>query len=282
MESQVATNVEILPIAGALGAELHGIDLTQPITDDIFKVIHDALVEHQVIFFRDQDIQPEHHLALAERFGEPHTHPAYPNPEGFPAIVKLISTPEKPTKIEKWHTDMTFMEKPPLGSILHAKEIPAHGGDTIWSNMELAYEALSDKWQSFLSGLSAVHDFQIGFKESLAEPGGRERLKQAILDNPPVEHPVIRKHPVSGRKCIFVNSLFTSHIVGMSELESKYVLEFVYEHVQNPDFNCRFRWQKNSIAFWDNRSTQHKPVNDYFPNYREMWRITILGDKPMG
>lgn len=271
---------EFAPIAGALGAEVRGIDLRKPLNEQDFEKLHQGLVDHLVLFFRDQPIQPEDHSRLASYFGEFLPHPAYPNPEGFPEITKLINSKENPSKIEQWHTDMTFMKNPPLGSILYAKEIPDFGGDTLFANMELAFEALSDRWQRFLDGLVAVHDFQFGFKESLAEEGGRERLAQAIIDNPPVEHPVVRRHPVTGRKCIFVNCLFTSHIKGMSESESNAVLHFLYNHVINPDFACRFRWQQHSIAFWDNRATQHKPVNDYFPKYREMWRITIKGDVP--
>lgn len=274
--------IEILPSAGSIGAEIKGIDLTQPITDEIYNKIHQALLDHLVIFFRDQNIQPQHHVALAKRFGEPHTHPAYPNPDGFPEIVRLISSKDKPTKIEQWHIDMTFMAQPPLGSILHAKTIPSKGGDTLFSNMQMAYDKLSPEWKSFLDGLTAIHDFTFGFQESLAEPGGRERLKDAIAANPPIEHPVVRVHPVSGKKSIFVNCLFTKRIKGMSQSESDAILNFLYKHVVTSEFTCRFQWQENSIAFWDNRATQHKPVNDYFPEYREMWRITILGDRPYG
>ncbi len=272
--------IQIKKTAGALGAEILGVDLRQTITDDVFRLIHEALIEHQVIFFRDQDIVPAQHKGLAMRFGKLQTHPAYPHVKGFPEISILENTKENPSKIELWHHDMTFKQFPPLGSILHAQHVPDAGGDTLFSSMSAAFEALSDKWQHFLSGLTAIHDFAYGFKESLAEPGGRERLKQALIDNPPVEHPVIRTHPVSGKKGIFVNCLFTRNIAGMKERESNAILHFLYEHVTTPEFTCRFNWKKYSIAFWDNRITQHKPVNDYFPEYRCMQRIVIEGDRP--
>lgn len=271
---------DVRPVAGALGAELHGVDLTRDMDEATLKEIRRLLVEHQVIFFRDQDISPAQHKALAETFGPLQTHPAYNTVEGFPEITILESTPEKPTKIEAWHTDMTFRQHPPMGAVLRSKICPPKGGDTLWSSMTVAYDELSTAMQGFLSSLKAVHDFAWGFKESLAEPGGRERLAQAIKDNPPVEHPVIRTHPESGKKVLFVNSLFTTHIVGMKPKESDALLKFLFEHVTTPEFTCRFSWQPNSIAIWDNRSTQHKPINDYFPAHRMLQRITIDGDRP--
>ncbi len=267
-------------LTAALGAEISGIDLNQPLDDATFKFVHDALVEHQVIFFRNQDWLPEMHKQFALRFGPVQIHPAFNNVEGYPEICILENSEAKPSKIEMWHTDMTFSATPPLGSILHSKHIPPIGGDTLFSSMSAAYEALSDKMQSFLSGLTAVHDFRYGFKESLAEPGGPERLAGAIAANPPVAHPVIRTHPISGKKGIFVNSLFTTHIVGMKAKESEALLNFLYQHVILPEFICRFKWQVNSVAFWDNRITQHKPVNDFGLQYRVLQRITVDGDKP--
>lgn len=270
----------VKPIAGALGAELHGVDLTKELSPEVLKEIRRLLVEHQVIFFRDQDISPAQHKMLAESFGPLQTHPAYGTVEGFPEITILESTPENPTKIEAWHTDMTFRQHPPLGAVLRSKIVPPKGGDTLWSSMTAAYDALSPAMQTFLSGLTAMHDFSYGFKESLAEPGGRERLAKAVADNPPVEHPVIRTHPESGKKVLFVNSLFTTHIVGLPVAESDAILAFIYQLVVTPELTCRFQWQPNSIAIWDNRSTQHKPINDYFPAHRLLERITIDGDKP--
>jgi taurine dioxygenase len=272
--------LEIEPVAGALGAEIRGIDLAQPISEEGYRQIRAALVQNEVIFFRDQVIEPGHQKALASLFGPLQTHPAYKTVEGYPEITILESTPEKPTKIEKWHTDMTFRKQPPMGTLLVSRVVPERGGDTQFSSMTAAYNALSVPLRDFLGGLTAVHDFAHGFRESLEEPGGRERLSQALVDNPPVEHPVVRTHPETGKKLLFVNELFTTHIVGLTRAESDNLLYFLYNHIRAPEFCCRFRWTANAVAFWDNRSTQHKPVNDYFPAHRRMERITIDGDEP--
>lgn len=268
------------PIAAALGAEITGIDLSQPLSESTIQALNDLLVKHQVIFFRNQDIGPAQHKALAEAFGPLQSHPAYGTVPDYPEITILESTAEKPTKIEEWHTDMTFRQEPPLGTILRSRIVPGCGGDTLWASLGAAYDGLSDKMQGFLSGLTAVHDFAHGFRHSLAEEGGRERLAKALAENPPVEHPVIRSHPESGRKMIYVNRLFTTHITGMKDGESRALLEFLYQHCVKDEYTCRFRWEENSIAFWDNRSTLHKPINDYFPAHRLMERITIDGDRP--
>lgn len=268
------------PIAGALGAEVNGIDLTKSLSADQITQLSQLLVSHQVIFFRDQDISPTQHRDLALAFGSLQSHPAYRTVDGFDEITILESTAQEPTKIEEWHTDMTFRARPPLGSILRSKITPECGGDTLWSSLGAAYDGLSDKMQNFLSGLTATHDFAHGFRHSLAEPGGRERLAKALENNPPVEHPVICTHPESGRKLIYVNRLFTTAINDMHEKESRALLNFLYSHCENDEYTCRFTWRSNSIAFWDNRSTLHKPINDYFPAHRLMERITIDGDAP--
>ena len=271
---------ELKLLSGALGAELYGVNLAKDLSNDVLKEIRRLLVEHEVIFFRDQDISHEQHKQIAHFFGPLQTHPAYGTVPDFPEITILESTAEKPTKIEKWHTDMTFREHPPMGSILRSKICPPSGGDTLWSSMTSAYEALSKPMKDLLDNLNAEHDFSHGFKESLAEPGGRERLKDAIKDNPPVIHPVIQTHPESGKKVIFVNTLFTTKIIELSADESNSILNFLYDYIKTPEFTCRFNWEPNCIAFWDNRSTQHKPVNDYFPSHRMLERITIDGNKP--
>jgi taurine dioxygenase len=272
--------LDIKPIAGALGAEISGIDLTANISPESFAEIRRLLVEYGVIFFRDQDISHAQQKKIAGYFGPLQTHPAYDTVAGFPEITVLESTPEKPTKIECWHSDMTFRQHPPLGTLLRSRVVPPKGGDTMWACMATAYNGLSQSMQNMLEGLAAIHDFRRGFKESLAEAGGLERLAQAVAENPPVEHPVIRVHPESGKKVIFVNSLFTTHIVGIPKNESEAILAFLYQHVTTAEYTCRFNWQSNCLAIWDNRSTQHKPINDYFPAHRQLERITIDGDKP--
>lgn len=270
----------IKPIADALGAELHGVDLCADVPSAVYREIRRLLVKHQVIFFRNQNISPARHKALAESFGPLQTHPAYETIAGFPEITVLESTADKPSKIEAWHSDMTFRQHPPLGSILRSKICPPKGGDTLWASMTAAYDGLSKPMQEFLVGLTAEHDFSFGFKESLAEPGGRERLAQAVADNPPVIHPVIQVHPESSKKVVFVNSLFTTKIIELGAGESQALLRFLFEHITMPAYICRFQWQPNSIAIWDNRSTQHKPINDYFPAHRRLERIAIDGDRP--
>ena len=272
--------LEITPVAGALGAEIRGLDLTRELSAEDYLAIRQLLNEHEVIFFREQDISPASQKALALSLGPLQTHPAYATVEGFPEITILESTPDNPTKIEAWHADMTFREHPPMASVLKSVIIPPKGGDTLWSSMTAAYEGLSAPMQHFLDGLTAVHDFSHGFKESLAEPGGRERLADAVAANPPVRHPAIRTHPETGRKVIFVNSLFTTHIEGLPRAESDSILNFLYEHVTTAEYTCRFKWEPHSIAIWDNRSTQHKPINDYFPAHRRLERITVDGDRP--
>jgi len=272
--------LDITPIAGALGAEIKGMDLSKPLSGDNVLKLRKLLNEYEVIFFRDQDISPASQKALALCFGALQTHPAYETIDGFEEITILESTPDKPTKIEAWHSDMTFRQHPPLGTVLKAVVTPPKGGDTLWSSMTAAYDALSFPMQQMLKELNAIHDFAHGFRESLAEPGGRERLEDAVAANPPVKHPVIRTHPETGKKVLFVNSLFTTHIEGLRKNESEAILSFLYRHIQTAEFTCRFSWQPHSIAIWDNRSTQHKPINDYFPSHRRMERITIDGDKP--
>ena len=272
--------LDIKPMAGALGAEIYGLDLGQELSSDDFLRIRKLLNEYQVIFFREQSISPANMKALALSFGPVQTHPAYETVVGFPEITILESTPEKPTKIEAWHTDMTFTNHPPMATMLKSDIIPDKGGDTLWSSMTAAYDGLSFQMQNFLEGLNAVHDFSWGFKESLAEPGGRERLAEAVAANPPVRHPVIRTHPETGKKAIFVNELFTTHIEGLRRDESDALLGFLFKHVTTDEFTCRFQWRPDSLAIWDNRCTQHKPINDYFPAHRRMERITIDGDKP--
>lgn len=272
--------INIIPLAGALGAEIQGIDLTQPILPEIANQLKDLLLSYQVIFFRNQPIEAAQHKALAEIWGPLQTHPAYSTVPGFPEITILESLPDKPTKIDTWHSDMTFRLHPPVGTVLRSRIIPPKGGDTVFASMTAAYKGLSSRMKQYLSGLNAVHDFQYGFKESLAEPGGRERLADALKAYPPVEHPVIHHHPESGSPLIFVNQLFTTHIVGIPKKESEAVLQFLFEHLRTDEYTCRFSWEPDSIAIWDNRSTQHKPINDYFPAHRRMERTVIDGDRP--
>ena len=272
--------MRVEPVAGALGATVYDIDLCCPLSEVELDELKTALLDYEVLFFRDQALLPEHHANLAAHFGPPQFHEAYDHVPGYPQITILENDEARPSKIEVWHTDMTFRQAPPMGSILHGVIVPEKGGDTMFASMSAAFDGLSDQMQSLLTGLTAVHDFSYGFKESLAEPGGRERLAEMLENNPPVEHPVVRTHPESGKRSLYVNPLFTVGIKGMKEKESQALLTFLYQHMVTPEFTCRFRWQVDSIAFWDNRIVQHKPVNDYWPQHRKMQRITVDGDQP--
>ena len=266
---------KIIKEDSALGATITDIDLKQPLDEKLTAFIAEALAENEVIFFRDQDITPEQHRAFALNFGQLQCHPVYPTIKGFPEITILENDEKNPSKIEKWHTDMTFKKIPPLGSILLGKVIPEKGGDTLFASLSAAYSDLPLDLKQSLEEMTAVHSFEYGFKESLAEPYGREKLAQALIDNPPVEHPVVCTHPVTGKKLIYVNSLFTLKINSLSDSESSELLKFLCDHIKKEKYQCRFSWEINSIAFWDNRSVIHKPDNDYWPQLRRMERITI-------
>lgn len=273
-------SIEIRRCAGALGAEVAGLDLGAP-TDETIATVERLLAEHQVLFFRDQRLDPAQQAAFGRRFGPLQVHPAYPHPPESDAVAILEHTAEKPSLIEEWHTDMTYGPTPPLGSILQAYVVPAVGGDTLFASMSAAYDGLSEGMKRYLEPLEAVHSFAHGFRHSLAGPDGH-RLQQAVRDNPPTKHPVIRVHPVSGKRCIFVNPLFTTHIAGVPEPESRAILAFLWAHAVSPEYTVRFAWSPRAIAFWDNRATQHRPVNDHGLQHRMLHRVTVDGDRPVG
>jgi taurine dioxygenase len=237
-------------------------------------------MEHQVLFLRDQDVTREQHKAFGRRFGPLHVHPFLQplRDEGHPEIVVLESDAERPAVASGWHSDVTFAECPPMGSILCCREAPSFGGDTMWASMYAAWEGLSDAMQRALSGLVAVHDTGATFSRTgYARHIGGQKDEQALS----TLHPVVRTHPVTGRKALFVNSAFTSRIDGMKRAESAALLGFLLRHVESPDFTVRFRWQKSSIAMWDNRCTQHRVVADNLSAHRRMERVTIEGDRPV-
>uniref|UniRef100_UPI00286B165B taurine dioxygenase n=1 Tax=Phenylobacterium sp. TaxID=1871053 RepID=UPI00286B165B len=241
-----------------------------------------ALLKHQVIFFEDQHMSPVQHRDFAARFGALHTHPLYPGVPEAPELFILDNHKDNPTDNDSWHTDVTFIETPPMASILYARHLPASGGDTIWSNMKAAYEALSPAFREFLSSLDAVHDFARGFPQRgiVAKGAGEDKHAKALAEHPPVLHPVIRTHPETGDDGLFVNFGFTDRIKGLRRKESDAILGMLFEHIQKPEFLVRWRWSDNAVAFWDNRVTQHYAVNDYLPHRRIMNRATVLGDRP--
>ena len=273
--------LEVRKAAGALGAFVSGVSLADVARDSaLFERLHALALEHHVLFFRGQHIEPLDFQAFARRFGPVLGHPAYPLVPGTEDVQVLESTPEAPSKIEEWHSDMTFSATPPTYTLLHGQIIPEFGGDTLWASAVAAYDALSKPMQGLLDGLQAVHDFRHGFRESLAEPGGEERLAGAVAANPPVSHPLIRTHPESGVRAIYVNPLFTTHIEGLTASESRDILSFLYRHTVTPEFTVRLSWESHTAVIWDNRSVQHKPVNDFFPQHRKLHRVTITGDRP--
>ena len=259
----------------ALGATVENLDITAPLQEGDKAELIRALAENQVLFFRDQDISYRNHRDFGLAFGTLQEHPSFPTIEGYGEISILENDRENPSKIDEWHSDMSFKPMPPLGSILLGRIVPDKGGDTMFCNLAAACEDLPRSLRKSLDGMTATHSFTYGFKESIDEPGGRERLKDAINENPDVVHPLVRTHPVTGRKLIFLNRLFTSKINGLNERKSKDMLDYLCDHMVQDKYVYRFNWRKNSIAFWDNRSVLHMPVNDYWPALRRMERVTI-------
>jgi taurine dioxygenase len=270
------------PLTPAIGAVLRGVNLAEPASDGLIDDIRQALLKHQVIFFEDQDLSPAQQAAFARRFGDLHVHPLYDHTDGDPAIMIIDNHVDNPTDNNYWHTDVTFIDTPPMGSILHARQLPPTGGDTMWSSMTAAYRALSAPMQRFLEGLEAVHDFAYAFtRDGLAgSQASEEQYQKAVAANPPVIHPVVRTHPETGEPCLFVNSVFTRRIKGLRGEESKALMAFLNAHIQKPEFVVRWRWTPGAVAFWDNRNTQHRAVDDFLPHRRVMHRATVLGDKP--
>jgi len=269
----------IIDPAAVMGAVISGINLANGFNDKVVCDIHNALIKHQVLFFHNQEITENQHLAFSRLFGELHIHPFAVGTNGGPMMV-LENNQHLPPNLNHWHSDLTCLEKPPLGTIMHATAVPDSGGDTIWANMYDAYDALSEKIQNFLSGLMAEHQWARQHGPRVKSQAGAIKLAQFEKKYPPVVHPVVRTHPVSGRKGLFVNHVFTERVLDMTDTESDTLLDFLYRHIATPEFHVRFKWHKGSIAFWDNRCTQHYAVADYYPQLRRMNRVTICGDKP--
>ena len=261
---------DVKPLTPVLGAELRGIDLGGTLNAKQVQDIHDALLEYQVIFFRDQHMTMDQHKGLGRHFGTLHCHPAVPGPEGHPEILMLHSDATNKNAASAWHSDVSADAVPNLGSILYGKVVPAAGGDTLWASMYAAYDGLSDAMKQFLSGLTAIHESEHVFS----------KIKGTVANYPTAEHPVIRTHPETGRQALFVNSVFTTGIKELESAEARSLLDFLFRHVETPEFHVRFHWEPNSVAFWDNRCTQHRALADFFPQTRTMQRVTINGTKP--
>ena len=275
-------SLTITPISSALGAQIDGVDLTQPLSLEHRDAIEQALLEHQVIFFKNQPVTPQQQARFAVNFGDLHIHPIYPNVPEQPEVLVLDTAVTDVRDNAVWHTDVTFLPTPALGAVLSAKQLPAFGGDTLWASGIAAFEGLSKPLQVLLDGLTATHDFTKSFplERFGSTPQDLARWEQTRKSNPPLSHPVIRTHPVSGRKALFVNEGFTTRINELSDLESEAILKLLFAHATRPEYTIRWRWQENDVAFWDNRVTQHYAVDDYRPNRRVMHRATILGNAP--
>jgi taurine dioxygenase len=272
------TKIDVRPLTPAIGAEIRGVDLSEPLSGEQFAEVHQAFLDHRVVFFKSQKaLTPEQQICFGRRFGELHHHPAAPHLEGYPEVFVIHA--HKDSKVaagEFWHSDVSCDAEPPLGTILQIHVVPPTGGDTMFANMYAAYDDLSAAMKSFLSGLTAMHESEHFYRGRYAERGVNDAGKQY----PESEHPVIRTHPETGRQSIFVNQMFTRRIVGLEPAESQAILKFLLEHVQNPYYQVRFKWEQNDIAMWDNRCAQHMAIWDYWPHERKGHRVTVKGDRP--
>ena len=268
--------IRATPLAPVIGAVLEGVDLREPLDDETFREVERALHEFKVIFFRDQDVTEQQQAAFASRFGELEEHPFLPSPDGKPEVIRFAKDEEALGVENIWHSDVSWREIPSLGSVLRARTVPKIGGDTLWADMESAYEGLTDELKEKIEGAVAVHDFVNSFGLGMSA----ERREEMRAKYPPAEHPVVRTHPATGRRSIYVNGIFTSHVKGLSPEESDDLLRALYRQAGFPEYQVRFRWAKDSIAFWDNRSTQHYAASDYWPQERVMDRVTVVGDRP--
>ncbi len=269
--------IRIDPLTPAIGAQISGIDLTDPTPED-FETVRGALIHHQVVFFRDQPaLAPQDQIAFARRFGDLHTHPAAPQMEGHPEIFVIHA--HRDSKVANgngWHTDVSCDEAPPMATMLQILELPETGGDTLWTSTLAAYDALSAPMQRFLEGLCARHESEHIYRGRYSDRG----VDDAGRHYPSAVHPVVRTHPDSGRRSLYVNPSFTTRIQELASDESTALLEYLYRHQQRPEFQVRFRWSPNAIALWDNRSTQHFALWDYWPAQRRGHRVTIAGERP--
>lgn len=268
------TQFDARPLSPAIGAELIGADLAEP-SDTLIEEVRAALLQYQVVFFRDQDITRAQHIAFARAFGELEIHPATPKEQPDREVLRIVHGPNSRGMENAWHSDVTWREQPSLGSILRAIELPEVGGDTLFSNMVMAYDDLDEDLKARLCEMTAVHDIARVFAKRLGQDTASLHEKFPLM-----EHPVVRTHPETGQRLIYVNTAFTDHIKGMDRAESDTLLKFLYARAAIPEYQCRFRWAPGSIAFWDNRACQHYAASDYFPNTRIMERVTIAGDRP--
>ena len=274
-------HIEVKPISGAIGAEVFGVDIAKPLDDAVIAEIRGAFLDHLVICIRDQTLEPRTQLAFAQRFGEPMIYPLVKGLEAFPEVTPVIKHEDDRINFGGlWHSDTCYEQKPPLGTMLYARQIPPVGGDTEFANMYLAYETLSDGMRAMLDGLIGVNISGKGRVRNTRAAMRQTAATDKTEDSYEAEHPVIRTHPETGRKALYVNTAHTSHFKGMTVEESTPVLEYLFRHQIRPEFTCRLKWDVGSLTFWDNRCAQHNPLNDYHGHRREMHRVILRGDRP--
>ena len=267
-------------LSPSIGGEIHGVDLSKPLGAELKELIYEALLVYKVIFFRDQNISTEEHINFSKNFGELEIHPFAPKKEDFPEVLVITHNENSKGRENTWHSDVTWRKEPSLGSVLRMIQKPAHGGDTLFADMYAAYDGLPDHVKEKLDGAIAVHDFA-NFRNRLIKEGKTAEEIQAFNEEYPMpEHPVIRTHPDTQKKVIYVNAAFTQYIKDWEEKDSKEMLTYLYSRASVPEYQCRFAWEENSIAFWDNRACQHYANSDYWPNIRKVERVTIIGDRP--
>lgn len=277
--------ISVKPIAGALGAEVSGVDLSRSLPDATIGEIRRALLDHLVIFFHDQQLTPEQHLAFGRRFGTLQVHDFVEAMAGYPEILEVRKEPEEKRNFGGgWHTDVSYLERPSLGSVLYALDVPEYGGDTLFANQYLAYEALSDGMKRLLEGLTAIHSARrpYGPDAERAHNYGPTSMRFHFSERAQaeIEHPVVRTHVETGKEALYVNRTFTIRFKDMTEPESAPLFNYLCDHAVRPEFTCRFRWRPGAIAFWDNRCVQHNAINDYHGQRRVMHRVTIEGERP--
>ena len=274
--------IDVKPIAGTIGAEIEGVDIGKGVEDETIAEIRQALLDHLVIFFRDQDFDDAAHITFTRQFGDIFIHPNYTLGQKDPEIVRLVRAPgDNSVAGEDWHADTTMMAEPPMGAILFAHEVPPYGSDTLFANQYLAYETLSDGLKSTLADLRAVHsDIKVAGPQAAKNSKRTSKVREDSNWQPTESvHPVVRTHPETGRKCLFVNYAYTTRFEGMTEQESQPLLDYLLEHGNRPEFSCRFVWRPGSIAFWDNRCAKHIALNDNNLYPRRMRRTQICGDR---
>ena len=278
----VQTKLQIKPVSGAIGAEIHGVDLLNDTSDDLIQTVRQIWLEYGVVFFRDQNLDPDAFIRLAQRFGEIIEYPFVKGLPDHPMIIPVLKLPHERNNFGGvWHSDTAYLQTPPMATMLIAREIPPQGGDTLFASGYAAYEALSPGLKATLANLKAANSSAKAevtkTREDRIASSGTDKANESLI----AEHPVIRTHPETGRKALYVNPAHTTHFVGWTEAESEALLDFLYAHQVRPEFTCRFNWQVNSIAFWDNRCVLHNPVNDYHGYKRLMHRVTLRGDTPV-